>query len=370
MISFINQYLFKVKKVTGILLGIGFLIITGFPFPLIVVQILIGITFFLSIFYLIWSLTKKPFYLKKKDSVISLCVCLFLIATDINTTRTILLGDFSSGIFKFGKSIINTPLKAVILLGIYSVLAAILVYLVLRNVTLSSEVGARFCLESMNQKVFEIDNQLCNKKITKQEADFYKNQVREEVDFYSNLEANSKFLTGITYCVVLFSVIQLFGGGVVAYEKLNMNLETMIIEYCRITSLIGILFLICLLIICLAFKTGSLRGAVIKPKFNKDLLSDYDYANYSYRFTISLGSDLNCLIMNENTESVLGTLIKEFNLEMDLPTICFREDCKLHSTEYVVSWNGKTKRGILDLREGEELCATEIVEAVRELWES
>ena len=61
--------------------------------------------------------------------------------------------------------------------------------------------------------------------------------------------------------------------------------------------------------------------------------------------------------------------MKELSDEINFYSINFRKDYKLHPTEYVVSWNGKTKRGILDLREGEDLCATEIVEAVRLLWE-
>lgn len=369
MLDFLNDYIAKLKKPAGLLIGVGILIIMGIPFSALATQIMMGMTFLASLFYFFWCMSEKPFELKKLDPVVSLIVCLFLILTDIKVTRIILIGDFSTGLFKFVKSLIKTPVVAVVFLAVYVILVAIRIYVVLKNMSYSSEISARFNLDSMNQKFFDIDNQFHNKKITMQESEFCKNQVRDEADFYSRLIGNAKFIKGTTYCIVLLSVVQLLGGILIAYEKYHMDLETAVTIYCSIISLVGVIFLNFLLIICVAFGVFSLRGKIIKPKFDMKYLSNFEYANYSYMFTVSLGKDLIPMVENKNKEQILENLMKELSDEIALPRVKFRKDYKLHPTEYVVSWNGKTKRGTLDLREGEDLCATEIVEAVRLLWE-
>ena len=368
MLDFLNDYIAKLKKPAGLLIGVGILIIMGIPFSALATQIMMGMTFLASLFYFFWCMSEKPFELKKLDPVVSLIVCLFLIFTDIKVTRIILIGDFSTGLFKFVKSLIKTPVVAVVFLAVYVILVAIRIYVVLKNMSYSSEVFARYCLDSMNGKFFDIDYQFINKKITMQECEFHKKKVRDVLDFYSCLIGNAKFIKGTTYCVVLLSVVQLFGGILIAYEKYHMDLEIAITIYCSIISLVGVVFLNFLLIICVAFGVFSLRGKIINLKFDTQLLSDFEYAKFSYLFTVSLGKDLIPMVENHNNGQILKDLMKELSDEINFYSINFRKGYKLHPTEYVVSWNGKTKRGILDLREGEDLCATEIVEAVRNHW--
>ena len=61
--------------------------------------------------------------------------------------------------------------------------------------------------------------------------------------------------------------------------------------------------------------------------------------------------------------------MQELKKEIAIPKIFIREDTKIGETEYIVSWKGRIIRGITDLREGDSLCATEIIETVRKMWE-
>ena len=75
-----------------------------------------------------------------------------------------------------------------------------------------SEVSARFALDSMNTKVFDIDNRLHKKESCKEEADRQKKLVQKDVDSKSKLAGAAKFLSGCVKVCVLLLVLHLVIG--------------------------------------------------------------------------------------------------------------------------------------------------------------
>ena len=75
-----------------------------------------------------------------------------------------------------------------------------------------SEVSARFALDSMNTKFFDIDNRLYRKEIFEEEAVRQKKIVQKDVDSKSMLAGAAKFLSGCVKACVLLLVLHLVIG--------------------------------------------------------------------------------------------------------------------------------------------------------------
>lgn len=75
-----------------------------------------------------------------------------------------------------------------------------------------SEVSTRFALDSMNTKIFDIDNRLHKKEIPEEEADRQKKLVQKDVDSKSKLAGAAKFLSGCVKACVLLLVLHLVIG--------------------------------------------------------------------------------------------------------------------------------------------------------------
>ena len=75
-----------------------------------------------------------------------------------------------------------------------------------------SEVQARFSLDSMNQKMFDIDNRLNSGAINEEQAELLKAAIRRDIDFYSNMDGSSKFVSGNVKAGIFITVINLIVG--------------------------------------------------------------------------------------------------------------------------------------------------------------
>lgn len=366
MLSYLNSYFSKTGKKIGLVIGIVFILLMWIPFPEMVVQVMMGFSFVSSVVDMCICIGIKNFDKKRLLPVVNLFVCLFIFITDIQATRIILSNPDLKGFFKIGENLITNPVVAVGLDGIYTVFVAILLFVFIRKMNFVAKISARISLDSIPQKLFDLDNQLCNQKLTMQESEFYKEQIRNEVDFYSEMDDNFKFIKGITECITIISVVQLFGACLITYSRNQLNIESAVIRYSRVTCLTSLFFLICMIIIIIGFDF-CIKGANIRKSFDNNFLTDYQFANYNFDFAVSLGSEL-LTLMNKN-DGILIELLKNLREEINIPQVYVREDKKLGETEFIVSWKGKIIRGVLDLREGDVLCATEIVETVRKMWE-
>ena len=79
---------------------------------------------------------------------------------------------------------------------IFIIIIVVQVVVVTKGATRVSEVAARFTLDSMNNKMFNIQNELNSGAITEEEAKKQKDDLQKENAFYSSMDGASKFVSG------------------------------------------------------------------------------------------------------------------------------------------------------------------------------
>ena len=206
--------------------------------------------------------------------LVLLCT-LFGAAINVSSTRNILVHPVRSGAaHMIGQSemvqaFANIVAGNKILVGllIFVIITVLQVIVITKGADRVSEVTARFTLDSMNNKMFVIQNQMNSGSITEEEADLKIKQLRQEIDFYSAMDGSSKFVSGNVKFGILVTVINLIGGvatGVAAGASLSDAFQS----YSRLTIGDGLMSQVPSLL--LSFATGML----ITGSNDEDLLTD------------------------------------------------------------------------------------------------
>jgi len=153
---------------------------------------------------------------------VTLLVTLFGLAINIASTRLILthpvIGRYDIGSIPGQSSLVQafanivTGKSLVVGFIIFIILIVVQVIVVTKGAGRVSEVSARFTLDSMNNKMFDIQNELNSGAITEEEAAKRKEQIRREVDFYSAMDGASKFVSGNVKAGIFITIVNLVGG--------------------------------------------------------------------------------------------------------------------------------------------------------------
>ncbi|MBP5443080.1 MAG: FHIPEP family type III secretion protein [Treponema sp.] len=153
---------------------------------------------------------------------VTLLVTLYGLAINIASTRLILTHPVSSGVDvgnlpgqswlvqAFGN--IVTGGNIVVGFIVFIILIVVQVLVVTKGADRVSEVSARFTLDAMNNKMFDIQNEFNAGTISEEEATRRKEQIRREVDFYSAMDGASKFVSGNVKAGIFITVVNLIGG--------------------------------------------------------------------------------------------------------------------------------------------------------------
>ena len=196
---------------------------------------------------------------------IILFVTLFGLGINISSTRLILAADGSRGINALRsnqsamvQAFANIVAGDNIVIGfvIFIILIVVQVLVITKGAGRVSEVAARFTLDSMNQKLFDIDNQLNSGYITEDEAKHLKDEIRRDIDFYSNMDGSSKFVSGNVKAGIFITVINLVGGFIVGMVQNNLSFTESLNLYAHLTIGDGLLSQLPSLM--LSFATGIL----------------------------------------------------------------------------------------------------------------
>ena len=107
--------------------------------------------------------------------------------------------------------------------------------------TKAAEVTARFALDTMNQRLFDIDNKLNTGEITEEEAEQQKEKVRQDIDFFCNLDGSSRFLAGNMTALIFIYVVSIAGGCLVGVLQNSYSIH----DALNIVSLPALLSTIC-----------------------------------------------------------------------------------------------------------------------------
>ena len=166
---------------------------------------------------------------------------------------------------------------------IFIILIVVQVLVVTKGSGRVSEVAARFSLDSMTQKYFDVDNRLNAGIIDDQEALRLKDAIRKEVDFYSNMDGSSKFVSGSVKAGIFITVVNLLGGVIVGVTnaKYNLDASKAFAVYSSLTIGDGLMSQLPSLII--SFATGLLvTGTKTDEPLGQQLEQDFTRSGHMY----------------------------------------------------------------------------------------
>lgn len=254
------------KIITENALAVGVVVIALFmfiPLPKIAIDFAMALNLAMSFVVLLTVLNMKRAADFTSFPRLVLIITLFGLAINISSTRNILVNPVKagSGHMEGQSEMVQTFANIVagnnVLIGfiIFIILIVVQVLVVTKGADRVSEVTARFTLDSMNNKMFTIQNQMNNGSITEEEGDFKIKQLRQEVDFYSAMDGSSKFVSGNVKAGIFITVINLIGGiitGTIAGASMSDALDS----YARLTIGDGLMSQLPSLL--LSFSTGLL----------------------------------------------------------------------------------------------------------------
>lgn len=243
------------------------------PLPKILIDVLMTANLAISIVILLVVIyTPRASSFSSFPQMI-LFVTLFGLGINISSTRLILSMSGVNNIFRNGEIVhldaqsdmvqafsnIVAGNNIVIGFVIFVILIVVQIVVITKGAGRVSEVAARFTLDSMNTKFFDIDNQLNSGAITEEEAKVLKDEIRRDIDFYSNMDGASKFVSGNVKAGVFITVVNLLGGFAVGMIQNGLQPGDSINLYSRLTIGDGLLSQLPSLM--LSFATGILVTA-------------------------------------------------------------------------------------------------------------
>ncbi|MBO4639908.1 MAG: FHIPEP family type III secretion protein [Treponema sp.] len=208
------QFFFRYLGISGF---IACMILLLIPMPALMVDILYAIVWMVSVLVLGMTI-KYPQDFRTLPRVL-LFLSLWILAIAISFTRTILT-DTRSILYKYIEilnfnSVVNIVLAVMLLTGTY--------ILVKRGAGRVVETAARFSLDAMPQRMFDVDNRLSKGEISPEEAAEQKDKIRKDVDFCSNMDGSDKFIAGLAKALIFMYLVSMVGGCLVNVLYNNMT---------------------------------------------------------------------------------------------------------------------------------------------------
>ena len=192
-----------------------------------------------------------------------LLVTLFGLAINISSTRLILTGANARGNMMASQSEmvksfadIATGNSELVGFIIFIILIVVQVLVVTKGATRVSEVTARFTLDAMNNKMFDVQNEMNAGVITEEEASRKKALIRQEIDFYSAMDGASKFVSGNVKAGIFITALNLIGGFITGMVLGGMPFQDALGSYAHLTIGDGLISQLPALM--LSFATGIL----------------------------------------------------------------------------------------------------------------
>lgn len=216
---------------------------------------------------------------------IVLFATLFGLGINISSTRLILVSPARASGYSSSQSamvqafanIVTGGNNVVIGMVIFIILIVIQVLVITKGAGRVSEVAARFTLDAMSTKQFDIDNQLSQGYITEDEAKIMKEELRRDIDFYQNMDGSSKFVSGNVKAGIFITVINLVGGFIVGMVNNNMSFSDALSVYSVLTIGDGLLSQLPSLMLSFAtgiLVTGDKSGETLTDKIKKEFSID------------------------------------------------------------------------------------------------
>ncbi|MDD6969324.1 MAG: flagellar biosynthesis protein FlhA [Treponema sp.] len=276
VLSFITKNIVAVAIVLGV-----FLLFIPIPKFMIDLSMILNLAFSIIILLVVIRIPRPSDF--QTFPRIILLQTLFSLAINISSTRLILTGDFRNGTLQGQSAMVQSFAKIVagnnIVIGfvMFIILIVVQVLVVTKGAGRVSEVAARFSLDSMNQKLFDIDNRLNSGVIDETQAEMLKEAVRKDIDFYSNMDGSSKFVSGNVKAGIFITVINLVGGFIIGMVMNGMDFPNALSTYSTLTIGDGLTSQLPSLIISFAtglLVTGTKSDETFDVQLKKEFTSD------------------------------------------------------------------------------------------------
>lgn len=218
---------------------VGILMVLIFPIPSILLDLLLSISFTISVLILMTVLFVNRSLDLSSFPTILLVATLLRLALNIATTRLILAhgheGPDAAGhvIQAFGSFITEGS----ILIGaiIFGILTIINFVVITKGSGRIAEVSARFSLDAMPGKQIAIDADLSAGLIDDKTAKQRRKDLEDESAFYGAMDGASKFVRGDAIAGLLITFINLIGGMVIGIVINELTFEDALNTYTILT---------------------------------------------------------------------------------------------------------------------------------------
>ena len=207
---------------------VGILLLMILPLPTILLDILLSLSFTISLVILLTSLyLKNPLEFSTYPALL-LMTTLFRLSLNIASTRLILLhgneGTEAAGqvIKSFGLFVIGGNYFVGFI--IFIILVIINFVVITRGSGRIAEVAARFTLDAMPGKQMAIDADLNAGLIDEKEAKSRRARIAREAEFYGAMDGASKFVRGEAVAAMIIIVINIGGGFIIGVFQQNLPL--------------------------------------------------------------------------------------------------------------------------------------------------
>lgn len=302
VLSFITKNIVAVAIVLGV-----FLLFIPIPKFMIDLSMILNLAFSIIILLVVIRIPRPSDF--QTFPRIILLQTLFSLAINISSTRLILTGDFRNGTLQGQSAMVQSFAKIVagnnIVIGfvMFIILIVVQVLVVTKGAGRVSEVAARFSLDSMNQKLFDIDNRLNSGVIDETQAEMLKEAVRKDIDFYSNMDGSSKFVSGNVKAGIFITVINLVGGFIIGMVMNGMDFSNALSTYSTLTIGDGLTSQLPSLII--SFATGLLvTGTKSDETFDVQLKKEFTSDGHIY-IIVAVVMFLSSFVLRQGTQFIL-----------------------------------------------------------------
>lgn len=218
---------------------VGILTVLVIPVPPMFLDMLLGISFTLSVVILMTALfVDKPLQMSSFPTILLISTLLRL-ALNIATTRLILShgheGEHAAGnvIEAFGSLITGGS----VLIGaiIFAILTIINFVVITKGSGRIAEVSARFSLDAMPGKQMAIDADLSAGLIDEKEAKRRRKELEDESTFFGAMDGASKFVRGDAVAGLLITFINLIAGMIIGIAINDLDFATAVETYTKLT---------------------------------------------------------------------------------------------------------------------------------------
>lgn len=286
-----NQQKTKLKShsesvlLAGILIGVFSLIL---PLPTFLLDLLIAFNLIFSILLLLLVLqVKRPLEFSSFPGLI-LIYTLFRLSLGLGCTRAI-LSQANAG--KIVSAFGNLTIRGDYVAGLLVLLVLFLIqFLVItKGVNRTSEVIARFFLDSLPGKQMAIEGELNSGLINQDEAKRRREEVSKEGDFYGSMEGAIKFVRGEAILSFILVLINLIAGFAIGILQKGMGYQDAFRTYALLATGLG------LVLQMPALLTSSTSGLIItRASARKSLVSDLlsEYVPHPKTLILAIGAIL------------------------------------------------------------------------------